>query len=300
MDLEELEPIEGCSEELEGAMKCFRDNVTKSYTTNSRRWSIWSLLRNHFDKPIEQWLNNKGAEDFFQGESFSVFCKSKGPSEADLYISQRYKRYRGSIPTPDIDTLRNLLLFCHLTPPKSTSTFFYSKTLTSQYRKGGRTPFCELCWKESQAQKELDSGENFSLKSDRFCADHDPRDPYSLYRTDHNNRQAFYVNLRTITRTGYYYNIKDFEQRQHSRWVAYRMTKLHIRNKDISVMDFLLEGFSQSEIARRLGTSRQSILKIKKKTESFITFWKEIRTSSYPIDPEDLTVWESFDQAHPG
>ncbi|OHY98766.1 hypothetical protein BC443_07150 [Salinicola sp. MIT1003] len=120
-----------------------------------------------------------------------------------------------------------------------------------------------------------------------------------MYRTDHNNRKAFYDNLRTITRTGYYYNITDFEQRQHSRWVAYRMTKLHIRDKDIAVMDLLMDGFSQSEIARKLGASRQNISKIKMKTEGFIEYWREIRTSSYPIDPEDLAVWENFDQADP-
>lgn len=292
MDLEELNPVKGSSKEIEEAINSFRNNVTESYTIGSRRWSIWSLLRNHFDKPIERWLNTKGEEDFFKGESFSAFCKSRGLSEADLYISQRYKKCHGNIPTPDIDTLRNLLLFCHLNIPKTVSTYFFSKVRSPHYKKGGKTRFCELCWKENQAQQELDSGEPFSLKSDRFCADHDPRNAYSRYRTDHNNRQAFYDNLRTITRQGYYYNIIAYEQRRHSRWVAYRMTKLHIRDKDIAVMDLLIKGFSQSEAARRLNTSRQSISKIKKKTESFIDYWKQIRTSSFPIDPEDLAVWD--------
>lgn len=299
MDLEELKSIEGCSAEIKGALQNFCDNFTESYTSRSRRWSIWSLLRNHFDRSIDLWLHNKGADNFFQGENFSDFCKHKGLSEADIYISQRYRRYRDRIPATDIDALRTLVLFCNRQPPQSVSTYFYTKRRSPYYRKGERTPFCELCWKNNQAQQELYSGKHFSQKSDRFCIDHDPRDPYSLYRTDHNNRQAFYSNLRTITRTGYYYNILDYEQRQHSRWVAYRMTKTHIRNKDIAVMDLLLEGFSQSEIARKLGTSRQSISKIKMKIEGFIQYWREIRTSSFPIDPEDLAVWENFGQADP-
>lgn len=77
------------------------------------------------------------------------------------------------------------------------------------------------------------------------------------------------------------------------------MTRLHIRDKDIAVMDLLIEGFSQSEIARKLDASRQSISKIKMKTEGFIQYWREIRISSFPTDPEDLAVWENFDQAHP-
>lgn len=299
MDLEEIKPVEGCSEELKVALQGFRDNVTESYTTGSRRWSIWSLLGDHFDQPLELLLNTNGAENFFQGERFSAFCKRTSFDEADLYLSSIFKKYNTRLRAADIDILRSVISFCDDRRPMKISSYYFSKTRSPYYRKGGRPPFCELCWKRSQAHQELHDGEKFSLKTERFCADHDPRNPDSMYRTDHNNRKAFYDNLRTITRTGYYYNITDFEQRQHSRWVAYRMTKLHIRDKDIAVMDLLMDGFSQSEIARKLGASRQNISKIKMKTEGFIEYWREIRTSSYPIDPEDLAVWENFDQADP-
>lgn len=190
MDLEEIYPVEDCSDEIRSAITNFCDNITESYTIGSRRWSIWSLIRDHIDQPLEEWIQRKGPKRIFSGERFSEFCKARKQNEVDLHLSQRYRWYREKIPASDIDTLRNLTRFIYRLRTKSESSFYFSKIRSPYYRSGEEKPFCELCWKKSQAQEEIDSGKPFSMRSERFCTDHDPRHPNSLYRTDHNNKQA--------------------------------------------------------------------------------------------------------------
>ncbi|OHV12789.1 hypothetical protein BH688_01730 [Kushneria phosphatilytica] len=62
----------------------------------------------------------------------------------------------------------------------------------------------------------------------------------------------------------------------------------------MAIMDMLIDGVAQAEIARRLGVTRQNISKRASNLGKAIELWKEIKTSTYPIDPEDLAIWDNL------
>ncbi|QEL10637.1 hypothetical protein [Kushneria phosphatilytica] len=289
-----LNPVPGCSPELAEALINFRDNVTESHTTGSRRWSIWSLVRDALDESVNACLKRHNMENLLSGEAFSEFCKKRSADRADIQISERFKKYKNTSATADADVIRKVLRFCSYRDSKHTSNYYFSKTKTQTNRTGRQKPHCELCWKKSRAAQEIDLGKDFSLESSRFCEEHDPRNPKSLYRTDHNKRDLFTHHLHNVRATGYYYNILDPVQKQHARWVAYRLAQLNVRDRDMAIMDMLIDGVAQAEIARRLGVTRQNISKRASNLGKAIELWKEIKTSTYPIDPEDLAIWDNL------
>lgn len=290
MQHEYLKPVEGCSEELEQALINFRDNVTESYTTHSRRWSIWSLVRDYLDEGIQLCLQKTGDGGFFEGDRFSEFCKRHGKTETDIHITQRYKYFSKGVSSKDIDQLRYIAFFCYRKEPYHTSNYYRNKVKTSLLKEYDGADYCELCWRLTRRNKR---DRPIDIQSSRFCEIHNPKDHNSLYRADHNQKENFRKNLRRIERTGYYFNLHAHEQIEHSRKIAYRMTKLHIRDSDIEIMDMLLDGCSQPEIARKYKVSRQNISKFKKKIGGLLETWEELKSSSYPIDPEDLKIWET-------
>lgn len=188
--------------------------------------------------------------------------------------------------------MRNVLLFCHNKKPKHTQTHFIAKEKYSKVSRAWHKSFCELCWRKSQAEEELRNGAKHTNKSMRFCEKHDPRDKNSFYRRDHNKRNNLDSLLRELEKTGYYYNIFDESQVIHLRKLACRMLLLNITSSHLRVFDLLLEGYSQSEIVRDTGVSRQAISKLKNKHKHIMQSWFELKTSSDPIDPADLEIWE--------
>lgn len=66
-----LNPVPGCSPELAEALINFRENVTESHSTHSRRWSIWSLAGRNLDRSIAQTMAAYGLLKMFDKETFS-------------------------------------------------------------------------------------------------------------------------------------------------------------------------------------------------------------------------------------
>ncbi|QJQ94825.1 MULTISPECIES: hypothetical protein [Halomonadaceae] len=294
MDLEELEVVKGCSSELAAAVSSFRDNVTVSHTTRSRRWSIWSAVKAHLDSAAKQALCNQGLQNPFVGDSFSDFMKKRDLKEADIHLSAICKPYSNTDLVFDIDVLRGVLRFCHSCAPSHQESKFFAKQRTTFGKNKPRSLFCELCWRKTQGAVELNSGEPYTLASMRFCEEHDPSKPHSLYRTDHNKRKLFDDNIRKLKRTGYYYNILEPKQKEHLRWVAYKLARLNIRDYHFRLFDMILSGQTQSSIASHFGVSRQSVSRNVAKYKDIALLWEKLNTSHYPTDPEGLEAWESL------
>lgn len=145
--------------------------------------------------------------------------------------------------------------------------------------------FCDLCWRESLRCSALNAGESkFRARrlTSRFCEHHDPRNPHSQYRADIRYKEAFRQELDALLNVGqsafsFSFHAPRGADFQELRKTAYDL--VHARLRPLSskepglreqVATLLISGLNQSEVARRLGVSRQAVSKAKKSLEGIL------------------------------
>lgn len=169
--------------------------------------------------------------------------------------------------------------------------------------------FCELCWKLSMRSALLASWphegggltENPFELSNRFCADHDPCRPGTKYRTDLRYREEFRRELDALKKKGCSrYTVRftappgadDFEIRKTAYDLVHSGMKRNRRNDGIAIGTCevvyieLQSGLNQSQIAKKLGISRQAVSKAAKKLKAMAN--RRSRLSE--VDPNSAEI----------
>ncbi|MHB9100553.1 MAG: hypothetical protein ACYC2E_03415 [Sulfuricella sp.] len=113
------------------------------------------------------------------------------------------------------DTADTLFSFISpLTNLKSKTTTTPEERRRTRVNKGNSNdhfPHCELCWRLCESEEarienepiELAKDSKPAILSSRFCRKHDPTNPSSKYRADHNHRRDFHQMIEKLT-TGLY------------------------------------------------------------------------------------------------
>lgn len=123
--------------------------------------------------------------------------------------------------------------------------------------------------------------------SDRFCVEHDPSNPASRYRVDHRYKELYQEEKRQRNNPGFLARLglpppatgeeakKDMYNRVHARLRPF--TQPDEPSFREIVWDLLAKGMRQADIARELGTSRQSISRSLKRTKKMADTFLERR-----------------------
>lgn len=264
---------ENCDEQIAAGIRQF-STLKAGYSTTSKRQSIWPQLGACLDVAVALF-----ALRFKDWPSSALFLGANGISRlgldwlaaADGVVDQDYvhgkrlvKHSRREDLVPFIETLASLreTIFAALSHAPAHIT-----VKGCQFPKGGvrlqtkskgddQYPFCELCWRYSEAAKNLGSNERDSLSlievrerrnfeseagvrpgSLRFCSIHNPADAALRYRADVGYRGRFW---QAITRC-------------KRRFI--KANKLMLAEYDVAtppvmaqVLGLHLEGFSVSQI----------------------------------------------------
>lgn len=185
---------------------------------------------------------------------------------------------------PALDAMRLLLARLMRLRPR-VERDVYGISVRDSLTRPDQYTFCELCWRESLRCAALNAGES-KLRArrltDRFCRHHDPRDPRSQYRVDIRYKEAFRQELDALlnveqSRFSFSFHAPRGADFQELRKTAYDL--VHARLRTLSskepgfreqVATLLISGLNQSEVARRLGVSRQAVSKAKKSLEGML------------------------------
>ncbi len=151
---------------------------------------------------------------------------------------------------------------------------------------------CELCWRPTMRAEAMHRLAGIPLIrsrhfSDRFCVEHDPSNPDSRYRVDHRYKELYQEEKRKRINPGFLARLglpppatgeeakKDMYNRVHARLRPFtRPDKPSFRE---IVWDLHAKGKRQADIARELGTSRQSISRSLKRTKKMADTFLERR-----------------------
>jgi hypothetical protein len=201
------------------------------------------------------------------------FCSTLGTIRNLLKLLQNFRALRGADP---LGTHRGA------SPPQLPD----SKT-----RSQGPS-YCELCWRLSMRSTAMGMrpkvpGTRTRQLSNRFCAEHNPSDPTSRYRIDYRYKNVFLRETLFGKRTDFLVNLSlpTPATAEEARKTAYDRAHARIRplsNPDKpsfreSVWNLHLKGKPQADIARQLGTSRQSVFRTLKKTKELIARFEQSR-----------------------
>ncbi|PIF49781.1 hypothetical protein CLU80_2124 [Pseudomonas sp. 29] len=253
--------FEGMTHELKDAIRAFFLECTPSHNVGSRRYSIWSILSKNLDNPIIRAFENLGCFNIFE-QPFTKWLRSKNMAEMSRYLQRAMRIYES---TPELSANFDALL--------GVSYFVLSKTpskrirIQSQKLKGSAQlnyrkkvdhlhyPYCELCWRLSQAaERDLDHPEN-CYATLRFCSEHNPSVPDSMYRRDHRYRARFHIELKNMRLAR---NPKKLTATQ-MRVIAYETAHMQKKTTYLEIMKLYREGLKKIEISKRLGISRQAV-----------------------------------------
>lgn len=189
-----------------------------------------------------------------------------------------------------IETVRDLLtLLCQFRPkrgadPFSTHDGVHPQLPDNKTRIQGET-YCELCWRPSMRSAAMGRRSRVPdirsrQLSNRFCAEHDPSDPTSRYRADHRYKKAFQWESLLGTRSEFLVKLAPplNATQDEARKTAY--DRVHARLRSLNQPDkpsfretawhLHQQGMRQADIARQLGTSRQSIFRTLKQTTQLL------------------------------
>lgn len=203
-----------------------------------------------------------------------------------------------------IEAVRNLLdLLCQFRPKRGADPFSAHEGVHPQLpdnktRIQGET-YCELCWRPSMRSAAMGRRSRVPdirsrQLSNRFCAEHDPSNPTSRYRADHRYKKAFQWESLLGTRSEFLVKLEPPPNatQDEARKTAYE--RVHARLRSLSQPDkpsfretawhLHLQGMRQADIARQLGTSRQSIFRTLKQTKQLIANHEERRTLYFRRD----------------
>ncbi|CAM4356740.1 hypothetical protein KESI111651_15140 [Kerstersia similis] len=185
---------DGCPELVRAAVVAFEQACTPSYTMASRRYSIWSKVREYLDVPVAQALDALGQAELLAGP-FSHWLEmglERGERKRlwRLSMAHRAKVHsalaRQHPPDPRLaallETLYEIGVFVSLRrarksvgvkAEKAAEVVNHGRKVSPDY------PFCELCWRETMravAEASEDEGRkaNAWKFSGRFCVEHNP------------------------------------------------------------------------------------------------------------------------------
>ncbi|MET3109260.1 transcriptional regulator with XRE-family HTH domain [Oxalobacteraceae bacterium GrIS 1.18] len=149
--------------------------------------------------------------------------------------------------------------------------------------------YCELCWRLTQWSKVLDQKnapytDSDFKKNDRFCDFHAPKSVNSQYRNDLRYKQAFHNEIESlINKSKSLYAIEyaiSCKEMDHIRKSAYDLVRSQmIKTSDSAgnkktliekVFQLREKNWTQSQIARELGITRQSVWSAFKKIDRLV------------------------------
>lgn len=325
-----------------------------SFSLTSRRYSVWSQLHEHLDKPVADLIHRcRGVCDFRLLHGFApsssgrkpptLFLDREAGAKAKLYghpvgdvvpFQQRTGQRPGSATDSLIETLwtwdENLHAVIQSVPSRP-STMQASKLATqlsstmqtlrdllsvlhhfrarrgsdpfgdqdgvhpqlpdSKTRHQGQT-YCELCWRltmRSAAMGRRSRVPDIRSRqlSNRFCTEHDPSDPTSRYRIDLRYKKSFQREVWFGMRSAFFANLKcaPAASMEEHRMAAYERAHARLRPPNQPDSPGLREtiwrmhqkGIRQSDIARQLGKSRQTVFRNLKRTKELLTQLEENR-----------------------
>ena len=234
--------------------------------------------------------------------------------------------------TGTLDTVRLLLVWLSYCRPARSVHPDYDGRLADAKARRHSTSYCELCWRQTlrssafaclrterfagESDSEWEARLDLELMakrlptaswrrwSNRFCRQHDPRDPGSRYRADLPYKEAFRHEVEALMgrrRSNYVLRFplpRGADQQEvrkaaydlvHSRLRPLGATEPGVREK---VVLMAREGLSQAEMVRRLGVSRQTVSKAMKSFSRLMS----VRSSEAYIDPTSGEVSISDEQ----
>ena len=195
----------GCDPDVAVAIRSFMQMYSPKYTSRSKKFSIFRLIRENVDFAFSIYLHNCwklsspyyiGFSIYSEGKEFSdkiEFAKKRldnfGFSDAmkhEMYgleqLLQSYTRH-SMVPTwgtaflSTIDSVIALCDYCRRRIPKRSARigdnpFPNDMPKTVRRRFNEDFPYCELCWRFCQ---EVDESNTRKLSSKRFCVEHAPK-----------------------------------------------------------------------------------------------------------------------------
>lgn len=275
---------DGCPELVRVAVAAFEQACTPSYTMTSRRYSIWSKVREYLDVPVAQALDALGQPELLDGP-FSRWLEmrlERGERKRLWRLSMQHRdMVHSALPkqqphdphlTALLETLYEVGVFVSLRrasksvgvkPEKAAEVVNHGRKVSPDY------PFCELCWRETmraEAEASEDKGcqGNAWKFSGRFCAEHNPSDPTSRYRVDHRYQQRFQDEVKrqwalVKRKEGPWDEVPDEAE---LRMQAFVLARVPERTRVDEIWDMAQQGASWREIAERFGVSRQMVYKV--------------------------------------
>lgn len=264
-----------CPAYVRDGIASFERQCTPSYTTGSRRYSIWSLVRDVLDEPFRRALVEHHI-DHLISSPLSTWLRMGLASNERSGRLNRLSRARSTLQRLHlgsaeafalIEAAYEIGLFVHLrrsqqsvgpSAEKAAKPINFSRAQSPNY------PFCELCWRNTMRACALDSGAELAIfASARFCEEHNPKDPSSRYRSDHRNRTMFrsaiddFWSSWRATSWGGSVVPSESEARCAAYWQVRGGESARLRKmRQMAEM-----GLSGAEIARQLGVSRQAVSK---------------------------------------
>jgi transposase-like protein len=167
-----------CHSSVKTAIQCFAEKC-KNYTTTSRKFPLWSLLRAHIDQVVANYLKANSINalaDQFEKDGFSSFAKGSIRKTVDLLsaeIKRRSPAIEGIVTLEEffevqpifsepnasvfenneieatLDALIYLLEFCETRRPKRRA----ASSCGAQKVSMEHGDYCELCWRLSAAAR---------------------------------------------------------------------------------------------------------------------------------------------------
>lgn len=252
---------EGMSESLERGIEDFLQSCSASYTTASKKYSIWRLLRDHLDAAAAETLNCE-SNSFCLDTQFSKWLKPRKAAQVSLFFKLAIRSNQRSKKL--IANLEALLELSHFVLERKSKKRIISSALRGarqiNYRKQydlRHYPYCELCWRLSRAAERDILNPESTLATLRFCIEHDPSVIGSKYRSDHRFRAKFHCELEKIRKQKNPENLDEIG----IRISAYKNSHLSPTSLGPTIRKMYERGSSQSEIARSLNISRQAVSK---------------------------------------
>lgn len=167
---------------------------------------------------------------------------------------------------------------------------------------------CELCWRLTMRTAAMADPNVPDIKarrlSNRFCYEHNPSDPSSRYRADQRYKEAFQRELMAlqlrVVKSAFdvQFHPPHSADVQEIRKAAYDLVHARLRpltqlekpSLQESVWRLYQQGMRQADIARQLGTTRQSVSRAIKHTEKLL----RTRQQEQMLNPSS---WESWDKS---
>ena len=264
-----------CPPYVRDAIASFERQCTPSYTTGSRRYSIWSLVRNVLDEPFRRALAEHHI-DHLISSPLSMWLRMGLASNERSGRLNRLSRARSSLQRLHsgrveafalIEVAYEIGLFVHLRRPqqsvgplaeRAAKPINFSRAQSPDY------PFCELCWRNTMRACALDTGAALAVfATARFCEDHNPKDPSSRYRSDHRNRTKFRRAIDDFWRSWRATSLGQgtAPSESEARYAAYWTVRGGESPRVQKMRQMAAMGLSGAEIARQSGVSRQAISK---------------------------------------